>query len=79
MKAIKSIAKNKTKKLKATAKAQSAKLKLKNHRKLCYESSNTKVVKVNAKGKIKALKKGTATIYAYAQNGVAAKVKVKVK
>lgn len=73
------IAKNKTKKLKAAVKAQSAKLKLKKHRKLCYESSNTKVVKVNAKGKIKALKKGTATIYAYAQNGVAAKVKVKVK
>ena len=53
--------------------------KLVNHRKVCFESSNPKVATVNSKGVIKAKKKGTCTIYVYAQNGVCQTVKVKVK
>ncbi|MEE3334358.1 MAG: hypothetical protein VZR54_08865 [Ruminococcus sp.] len=77
----KSITLNKGKKLSLATKTtpQSKKLKIKNHRKVKFESTNPAVVKVNGKGKIAAKKKGTAVVYAYAQNGVAAKVKVKVK
>ena len=46
---------------------------------LRYESSNPQVVKVSSKGKLRALKKGTANIYVFAQNGVVKKVKVRVK
>ncbi len=53
--------------------------KLVNHRKVCFESSNPKVATVSSKGVIKAKKKGTCTIYVYAQNGVCQTVKVKVK
>lgn len=51
------------------------------HRKpvLLYESDHPDVVKVSRNGKVKAKKKGTAVIYVYAQNGVFAKVTVKVK
>ena len=65
--------------LKTKVVAQSKKLKIKNHRKIAFESSKPSVVKVNSKGKIKGVKKGTAYIFAYAQNGVAKKVKVTVK
>lgn len=44
-----------------------------------YVSSNTKIAKVNKKGKITARKKGTCTIYVYARNGFAKKIKVTVK
>ena len=69
----------KGKKFTLKAKAKKADKKVKNHRKIKFESSNPKVVKVTASGKITAKKKGTATVYAYAQNGVYAKLKVKVK
>jgi len=59
--------------------AQSKKLTVKNHRKLAYESSDTKVATVTSKGVVKGVKKGTCYIYAYAQNGVSAKIKVTVK
>ena len=70
--------KGKTFKLKATA-IKTSKKKVAEHRKLMYESSNSKIATVNSKGVIKAKKKGTCTIYVYAQNGVYAKVTVKVK
>ena len=44
-----------------------------------YESSNTKVATVDKNGKVKGKKKGTATIYIYAQNGLSKTVKVTVK
>ena len=44
-----------------------------------YESSNAKIVTVNKKGKIKALKKGKCYIYVYAQNGFFKKIKITVK
>lgn len=43
-----------------------------------YKSSNKKVLKVNKKGKITAVKKGTATITVTAKNGEKAKITIKV-
>lgn len=53
--------------------------KIKKHRAICYESSNTKIATVSKKGVITAKGKGSCTIYAYAQNGIFKKIKVKVK
>lgn len=44
-----------------------------------YESSNKKIATVTSKGKVKGIKKGNCCIYAYAQNGIAKKIKVVVK
>lgn len=49
------------------------------YRKVLFESSNTKIATVNRKGVIKAKKKGSCYIYAYAQNGVYKRIKVTVK
>ena len=68
----------KSKKIKAKIVKAEKKKKLKSS-KLTYVSSNPEIATVSAKGKIKAVKKGTATIYAIAPNGVSAKIKVKVK
>ena len=69
----------KTFKLAAKTVAASKKLKVKKHRAVSYESSNAKVATVSAKGVIKGVKKGKCKIYAYAQNGVCAVIKVTVK
>ena len=69
----------KGKKMKLKAKAIKADKKVRNHRKIKFESSKPSVVKITAGGKLTAKKKGTAIIYAYAQNGVFKKIKVKVK
>ena len=53
--------------------------KIKQHRNLCYESSNTKVATVTSKGLIKAKGKGTCTIWVYAQNGVYKALTITVK
>ena len=52
---------------------------VKKHRVLKYESSDPTVATVTAKGVIKGIKKGTCKVYAYAQNGVCAVIKVTVK
>ena len=44
-----------------------------------YESTNAKVATVTAKGVIKGVKKGTCYVYAFAQNGIAKRIKVTVK
>lgn len=44
-----------------------------------YQSSNTSVATVSKRGKIKAKKEGVCTIYVYAVNGYAKKIKVSVK
>ena len=44
-----------------------------------FESSNTSIATVDKNGKVKGKKKGTATIYVYAQDGLCKTVKVKVK
>ena len=69
--------KGKSKKIKATLK--SGKKKVSIHRKVAWESDNKAVAKVSKSGKITAVGKGTCYIYAYAQNGVMARVKVTVK
>lgn len=71
------IKKGKTFKIKASEIKKDKRIK--RHRAICYESSNTKIATVNSKGKIKAKKKGKCTIYVYAQNGVYKTVKVTVK
>jgi len=59
--------------------AASKKLKVKKHRAVTYESTKPKVATVSKKGVIKGKRKGTCYVYAYAQNGVFAKIKVTVK
>ena len=73
------IKRGKTFKLAGKQVAASKKLKVKVHRKVSYESSNPKIAKVSKKGVITGKKKGTCYVYAYAQNGVFAKIKVTVK
>ncbi len=68
----------KGKSLRINAKAVKSKLKVKNHRKVFYESSNPAIATVSKSGKVKGVKKGTCYIYAYAQNGVSKKIKIKV-
>ena len=58
---------------------QKGKTKVKNHRKVVWESDNLKVAKVNKKGRITAVGKGNCYVYAYAQNGMSAKIRVTVK
>lgn len=71
--------KGKTFKLGAKAVKESSKLKANAHRKIRYESSDKKIATVDSTGKIKAVKKGTCYVYAYAQNGIYKKIKVTVK
>lgn len=71
--------KGKTFKLGAKAVKESSKLKANAHRKIRYESSDKKVATVDSTGKIKAVKKGTCYVYAYAQNGIYKKITVTVK
>ena len=59
--------------------AKQAGKKIKKHRAVSYESSNPAVATVTAKGVIKGVKKGKCKVYAYAQNGVCAVIKVTVK
>ncbi|GEM_PF-992694 len=68
----------KSTKLKATIK-KAKKTKVRKHVNIRFESTNPKVVTVNAKGKLTAKTKGTAMIYVIAQNGIAKTVKVTVK
>ena len=68
---------------KATIKASYTVQKGKKHdlhiSKFRYESTNKAIATVNKNGVVKGIKKGTAYIYVYAQNGVYKKVKVIVK
>ena len=66
-------------KLKVKQIAESKKVKLKKHRKIAFESDNQDVAVVSKKGIITAKKKGTCSVYVYAQNGVYKQVKVTVK
>ena len=66
-------------KLKAKAVPKNKKGKMQKHRAIQYESSNTKIATVSAKGVIKGKAKGTCYVYVYAMNGVSKKIKVTVK
>lgn len=52
---------------------------IRHHRKLCYESSNTKIATVTSDGVMKAVGKGTCNIWVYAQNGVYQTLTITVK
>jgi len=62
-----------------TVKKKTGNKKIKKLAAMRYESSNTAVATVSKKGVVKAMGKGRCFVYAYAQNGVAKKVKVVVK
>ncbi len=71
--------KGKTKTIKAKLVGTNGK-KLKNYTKAFrYETSDSKVASVSAKGKIRARKKGKCTIYVYAQNGLSKAIRVTVR
>ena len=73
------VKKGKTFQLKAAEVKEDKKLKIKSHRKVKFESSDPKIAKVNAKGKITGVKKGTCTVWVFAQNGIFKAIKVTVK
>ena len=73
------IKKGKSRKLGAKAIPVSKKLKVKKHRVIKYESTNPAVAAVTSKGTVKAKGKDICYVYAYAQNGISAKVKVTVR
>ena len=74
-----SVKKGKSVTIKATENKEEKKLKVKTHRAVKFESSNKKIATVNAKGKITGKKKGKATVWAYAQNGIFKAIQVTVK
>lgn len=75
-----SLSVGKTASIKKSLKKSSAKKKLSNKtKKVIYVSSDTNVATVTAKGKVKALEKGTCRIYVIAANGIKKAVKVTVK
>ncbi|MDE6566383.1 MAG: glycoside hydrolase family 9 protein [Lachnospiraceae bacterium] len=74
-----SLKKGKSFKIKAKQVPLKKKNKIAKHRKISYESSNSKIATVSSSGKIKAKKKGKCTIYVYAQNGLYKQVKVTIK
>lgn len=71
------IKKGKKNTIKASAVRQNKKINT--HVALKFISSNRKIAKVNSKGRVTAVGKGKCTIYIFAQNGVYAKVNVRVK
>ena len=86
---VKSITVNKTKvslkakktfQIKASAKAENKKKKLLAHTdKFRYYTNDKKVAEVTRKGKIRAKKKGSCSIFVIANNGVSKEIKVTVK
>ena len=78
VKKAKKLAAGKTVKLKAKA-LKKAGTKVKRHAAVRYESSDPAVATVSAKGVVRGVSRGTAYVYAYAQNGIAKRVKVVVK
>ena len=66
-------------KLKAKGIAQSRKLKVKVHRKIIYETTDSRIAAVSSNGVIKSVSKGTCYVYAYSQSGTYARIKVTVK
>ena len=67
------VKRGKTLKLKVTPSPTSG---VKKHVAVRFESSDTKVATVSAKGVVKGVGAGTCFVYAYAQNGICTRVKV---
>ena len=66
-------------KIKAEQVPEKKKLKVKRHRGICFESSNSSIATVSSSGKVKAKKKGICVIYIYSQSGTFSKMTVRVK
>lgn len=66
-------------KIEAEQLPETKKLKVKRHRGICFESSNSSIATVSSSGKVKAKKKGTCVIYIYSQSGTFSKMTVRVK
>lgn len=66
-------------KIKAEQVPEKKKLKVKRHRGICFEPSNSSIATVSSSGKVKAKKKGTCVIYIYSQSGTFSKMTVRVK
>ena len=64
---------------KITAQVTNSTGKVKKRRKLSWESTNEAVATVNKNGRIKTVSAGTCYVFAYAQNGIMARIKVTVK
>ena len=75
------LAKGKTFKITKKVKLENSKKKALNHltKKERFITSNAKVATVSSVGVIKAVRKGTCTVYIMSENGVCAKIKVTVK
>lgn len=75
------LAKGKTFKITKKVKLENPKKKALNHltKKERFITSNAKVATVSSAGVIKAVRKGTCTVYVMSENGVCAKIKVTVK
>lgn len=75
------LAKGKTFKITKKVKLENSKKKALNHltKKERFITSNAKVATVSSAGVIKAVRKGTCTVYVMSENGVCAKIKVTVK
>lgn len=75
------LAKGKTFKITKKVKLENSKKKALNHltKKERFITSNAKVATVSSAGVIKAVRKGTCTVYIMSENGVCAKIKVTVK
>lgn len=75
------LAKGKTFKITKKVKLENPKKKALNHltKKERFITSNAKVATVSSAGDIKAVRKGTCTVYVMSENGVCAKIKVTVK
>ena len=69
----------KTYKLKVAADKKVAKKKIDEHVVIRYESADPAIATVSAKGKVKAVSKGTTYIYSYMQDGTFGRTKVTVK
>ena len=66
-------------KIEAEQLPEKKKLKVKRHRGICFESSNSSIATVSSSGKVKAKEKGTCVIYIYSQSGTFSKMTVRVK
>ena len=75
------LVKGKTFKITKKVKLENPKKKALNHltKKERFITSNAKVATVSSAGVIKAVRKGTCTVYVMSENGVCAKIKVTVK
>ena len=65
-------------KLKGKGVKDPMKTKFKQHRKICYESTDPSVATVSKNGVVKGISEGDCYVYVYSQNGICVRIKVEV-